>query len=61
MNDDFITIDLFEWMEEQMNSPEGKETVESLALRKLRLNDRSANDESEVLSLIHISEPTRPY
>ena len=48
MNDDFITIDLFEWMEEQMNSPEGRETVENLALRKLRLNDRSANDESEV-------------
>ena len=53
MNDDFITIDLFEWMEEQMNSPEGKETVESLALRKLRLNDRSANDESEVWTIFN--------
>ena len=53
MNDDFITIDLFEWMEEQMNSPEGRETVENLALRKLRLDDRSANDESEMWTIFN--------
>ena len=48
-----ITIDLFEWLEEQMNSPEGKQDIKDYMLRNLRLNDRSANDESEVWTIFN--------
>ena len=49
----FITIDLFEWLEEQMNSPEGKQDIKDYMLRNLRLNDRSANDESEMWTIFN--------
>ena len=36
-----------------MNSPEGKQDIKDYMLRNLRLNDRSANDESEVWTIFN--------
>ena len=47
------TIDLFDWLESQIDSPEGHQNIRDFMCRNLRLNDRAANDESEMWTIFN--------
>ena len=49
---DFETIDLFEWLEEQKDSPGIRRDIENFILNHYRTNVVAANDKSEVELII---------
>ena len=48
MSNDVKTVSIFDWLENQMNTPEGRKNAEEFILSNYRANANAANDKTEV-------------